>query len=87
MTDDGEMVVVLEARTPFEAQAVAAILRSEGILVHIDGELLQDEMASARAAFGQNATVVKVPPHSLERAHEAIAAAKLAGKALDQSDD
>ncbi len=85
MTDKEEMVVALTARSTFEAQTVAGILRNEGILVRIPGEHLQDALASAIKGFGE--IEVRVPKSFLALAHEAIAAAKRAGKFLEGEEE
>ena len=81
MTDKEEMVVALTARSTIEAQTVAGILRDEGILVTIPGEYLQDALASTSLGYGE--IEVRVPKSFLALAHEAIAAAKRAGKYLE----
>ena len=85
MENDAELVVAFQAATPFEAQNVAGILRSEGIPVFIEGGFLQDEIAVAGRITGRVDCQVRVPKSYLKSARDAIAAARLSGRTFEEA--
>ncbi|MCA8955773.1 MAG: hypothetical protein KDC87_06855 [Planctomycetes bacterium] len=73
---NSEFVRIDVARTPFEAQVVAGVLRSAGIPVLINGSLCQDDFAISQALLNRVGTDVRVPPDRVEDALAAIAQAR-----------
>lgn len=75
-----DTVVVHQARTPFEAQIVAGLLRQAGIPAQIEGSNALDEFTMSQRMMNLDSIEVRVPTDYLEEARERIEAAREAGR-------
>ncbi len=75
-----EPVVLMTAKTPTEAQVVAALLRSKGIAVYVGGRLLQDEFAVSQALMGLVSVEIQVPGDRAAEARRLLEAARREGR-------
>ena len=80
---DMEYEFLREARSGFEAQVLAGILRSAGIPAYVEGGMLVDEFAATQQLMNLQAVRILVPASSLDRARAALDEAAAAGKLLD----
>jgi hypothetical protein len=71
--------LLLRARSPAEAQVVAALLRAAGIPFYIEGRLLQDEFALSQALMGLTRARVEVPADRLQEARALLEQARRDG--------
>lgn len=76
-----EPVSLIHAKTPAEAQVVAALLRAAGIPVYVGGRLLADEFAVTQAAMGLAQVAVQVPADRLAEAKALLEQARRDGRA------
>lgn len=90
MTNDPhatKLVVVETAKSPFEAQVIAAVLRGAGVPVYIGGSMLTDEFAASQRLMGLGGVRVQVPSDQLENARQALVEARDAGVDIDKAFD
>ena len=90
MTNDPhatKLVVVETAKSPFEAQVIAAVLRGAGVPVYIGGSMLTDEFAASQRLMGLGGVRVQVPGDQLENARRALVEAREVGVDLDEAFD
>lgn len=90
MTNDPhatKLVVVETAKSPFEAQVIAAVLRGAGVPVYIGGSMLTDEFAASQRLMGLGGVRVQVPSDQLENARQALVEARDTGFDLDAAFD
>jgi hypothetical protein len=85
-TDHPELVVFREARNPFEARIIAAVLEDAGIPVFVAGGMLADEFALSQRMMNLQSVAVQVPKDRLADAEQALAAARAGGEALVQDE-
>ena len=84
--DNSLDLVDLKAATPFEAQVIAGVLRDAGVPAYVEGQQLTDEFAMSQTLMNLQGVRIKVPKRDLERAREALAAARRAGERLAQEE-
>jgi len=75
MTEHPDVTVLLQARTTFEAQVIAGILRQADIPAYVGGRSLQDPHAISQALANVSYVAVHVPTDRLEEARRAVAEA------------
>ena len=83
---DSDISVVTVAKTPFDAQVIAGVLRGADIPVYVGGRMLTDEFALAQALANLQRVEVKVPTSRLDDARNALKAADESAKLLDDPD-
>ena len=67
------MVVLHQARTPVEAEILAALLRGQGIAVLIQGGQLNDQFAVSQRFMNLQGVKLLVHPDRLEEAQKILA--------------
>jgi hypothetical protein len=72
------------ASTPEQAKVFVALLQSEGIPAHVDGDSLTDEFAMSRRLMNLTSVRVMVPTASLERAREILTTEAIDEDELEQ---
>ncbi|MHC5063369.1 MAG: putative signal transducing protein [Planctomycetota bacterium] len=82
-----ELVEFHQARNPWEAQIILAIMEDAGIPAFIPGGLLTDEFAMSQQLMNLTAVKIRVPADRLEDAQAALAAAREAGEMLNEDSD
>ena len=82
-----DLVDLHVARTPFEAQVIAGVLRSAGVPAYVAGAQLTDEWAISQTLANLRSCDITVRRVDLERARDALAEAKRAGELLEDSGD
>jgi hypothetical protein len=80
-----DLVDLERAHTPFEAEVIAGVLRDAGIAVYIEGRQLTDEFALSPQLLNLQGVIVKVRATEVERAREALAAAREAGRSAGEA--
>lgn len=82
-----ELVEFHQARNPWDARIIVAIMEDAGIPAFIPGGLLTDEFAMSQQLMNLTAVKVRVPADRLEDAQAALAAARAAGEMLSEDSD
>lgn len=88
MTDDSnneshpKLVEFRMAKSPFEAKIIAAVLDDAGIPAFVASGMLADEFALSQRMMNLQGVKVQVAEENLEKAEEALAAAKRSGEEL-----
>lgn len=85
--DPAELVDFHQARSPWDARIIAAIMADAGIPAFVAGGLLTDEFAMSQQLMNLQGVQVRVPRDRLEEAQAALAAAREAGKQLSEDSD
>ncbi|GAB4146686.1 MAG: hypothetical protein Fur0037_14750 [Planctomycetota bacterium] len=73
MEADGASKIVRTARTPMEAQVLAAKLAAAGIPAFVEGRMLADEFAMSQALLNRLGVRIRVPAALLAKAEEVLA--------------
>jgi hypothetical protein len=87
MSDSGDatrLVAFHRARSAWEAQIIAAVLADAGIPAFVAGGLLTDEFAMSQRLMNLQNVEIQVPYDRVDDARDALAAARDAGKMLDE---
>ena len=82
-----DLVKLKVAKSPFEAKVVAGVLLDAGIPAFIEGQSLTDEFAMSQRLMNLQGVTIMVPRDRVDDAHEALAAAKEAGRRLGEGDE
>ena len=83
MTKDVQLVTLLTAKSPAEAEVVKGILEAAGIPAQLSGEFTTDDLAMSLQASGFVAVDVQVPSDRLEEARGLVEEAQSAGKEME----
>ena len=83
MTEHPDVVDLLVAKTPFDAQVVAGVLHEAGIQAFVGGQMLSDPVAVSESLTNTREVRIKVPADKLEAARDALKAADNASHLLD----
>lgn len=86
MSDNKAPVVLDTYPNPFIAETLVGILKDEGVPAFVDGANLTDEFATSQRAMGALSVRVFVPGDRLEDARKIIAAARAAGRLIEEED-
>jgi len=81
--DHPELVEFMTAKTPIEAQIIAGVLAEADIPSYIPGGQLTDEFAVSQQVLGLQNVIISVRGTDLERARQAVAAARDLGEDSD----
>lgn len=81
-----DVVDLVVAKTPMEAQVIAGVLRDAQIPTYVSGGQLTDEFAMSQQVLGLQNVTVRVRSTDVESAKRALAEAREAGKQLDDAD-
>ncbi len=81
-----DLVDLKTAKTPFEAQVIAGVLRDAGIKVYVAGGLLTDEFALSQQLMNLQSVAIRVQRSDVDRANEALEQAKEAGRQFDEDE-
>ena len=79
-----DLVDLHNAKTPFEAQVIAGVLRDAQIEVYVASGLLTDEFAVSQRLMNLQGVAIRVRREDLDRANEALEAARAAGRQFDE---
>ena len=82
--DAPDLVDLEPAKTPFEAQVIAGVLREAGLAVYVAGSLLTDEFALSQALMNLQGVAIRVRREDLDRANEVLEQARAAGRQFDE---
>lgn len=82
-----DLVDLHVAKTPFEAEVIAGVLRDAGIPVYVAGEELNDEWALSQRLMNLQGVVVTVPRDRVEEARQVLDEAREAGRMMDVDQD
>lgn len=85
MTLESE-VVVHQARTPFEAEIIRALLEDAGISVRVTGSEAMDEFSISQRQMNLSNVEVRVLADRVDEAKKIIEAARDLGASLEDSD-
>ncbi len=83
MSEQPEITLLMTAKSSFDAQVVAGVLRQAGIPVYIGGERMDDELAPSRVLANASEIEVHVPVERLDDARRAVREADESAKLLD----
>lgn len=83
MSEHPDVVDLLVAKTPFDAQVVAGVLREAGIKTFVAGQLLTDPVAISETLANTREVRIQVPADKLAAARDAMRAADNASHLLD----
>lgn len=83
MTEHPEIVLLMTAKTTFDAKVIAGVLNGAGIPVFIGGNLLNDEFAVSRALANVSQVDLYVQATRLEEARQALREADESARLLD----
>ncbi|MFH0947169.1 MAG: DUF2007 domain-containing protein [Planctomycetota bacterium] len=86
MSDEVKSVVLEMFPNEFIAEVVVGFLKDAGIAAFVEGENLQDPVASAERSLGSLTVRVFVEEKRLEEAREVLAAARAAGSLVEEED-
>lgn len=81
--DHPELVELMRAKTPIEAQIIAGVLSEAGIPCYVPGGQLTDEFAVSQQLLGLQNVIISVRSTDLEQAQQAVAAARDLGEDND----
>lgn len=82
-----DLVELKQAKTPFEAEVIAGVLQDAGIKAYVEGRQLTDEFALSQQLMNLQGVSIKVGRADLDSARDALAAAKRAGRHMDELDE
>jgi hypothetical protein len=83
MTEHPDVEIVTTARSPFDAEVIAGVLREAGIPVFIGGQSLNDEFALSQALANLISVEIQVPSDRMDQARKALTEADASSKLLD----
>ena len=86
MVEHPEITIVHTAKSAFEAEVIAGVLREAGIPVYVAGQHLQDEFALSQMLANLLHIQIQVPADRADDARKALAAADESSKLLDSGD-
>lgn len=84
--DHPDLVELMTAKTPGEAQIIAGVLAGSDIPTYVPGGQLTDEFAMSQQLLGLQSVIIRVRSSDVERARQALAEARDIGKQLDSTD-
>jgi hypothetical protein len=83
MSDTPQIVQLIHAKTPFDAQVIAGVLGAAGIPCYVGSSLVPDISAIADTLMENQHAVIQVPADRLEDARQAMREADEASHLLD----
>ncbi|MFT7463470.1 MAG: hypothetical protein ACI9EF_001814 [Pseudohongiellaceae bacterium] len=85
-TEHPALVEFMTAKTPIEAQIIAGVLADAGIPTYVPGGQLTDEFAVSQQVLGLLSVIIRVRGSDVERARQAIAAARELGSEITEDE-
>ena len=82
-----ELVDLVQAKSPFEAQVIVGVLHAAGVAAYVQGGLLADEFAMSQQLMNLRSVAVQVPAAQAELGRQALAEAHEAGELLSRIDE
>lgn len=86
MTDTPDVTVVRIAKSVFDAQVMAGVLRAAGIPVYVGGASLNDEFAVSQRLVNLSQVELQVPTDRVDDAKRALAEADRSRELLERDD-
>lgn len=82
-----DIVVFMNAKSPFEAKIVQSVLEGAGVRAFVPGGMLTDEFAMSQRLMNLQTVEIRVHKDQLSLAREALQAAREAGEAMAAEGD
>lgn len=83
MTQHPDVTVLMTAKSSFDAQVLAGVLREAGIPCYVGGQLLTDPVAIAEGIANVRQVDIQVPVDRIAEARDAVRRADAAAHLLD----